>query len=80
VTWFVRCFDVTFAALNHDGGGQPFCKLRGPAFGIVYIIMGVISCVLGVFGAYKSIATWGKQQGWVPGNPEGVSMSRFRYA
>jgi hypothetical protein len=46
----------------------------------VYIIMGVISCVLGVFGAYKSIATWGKQQGWVPGNPEGVSMSRFRYA
>ncbi|KAL1836576.1 hypothetical protein VTJ49DRAFT_4916 [Mycothermus thermophilus] len=57
-TWFVRVGGVSVAALNHYSGGQPYCKLQGPGFAIVYIVMGATSSFLGVYGAFKHMSLW----------------------
>ena len=51
--WFVRVGGVSLAALNHYGGGQPYCKLQGMGFAVVYMTMGAIAAILGVFGAQR---------------------------
>jgi hypothetical protein len=48
--WMARISGVGFAALNHNGNGQPYCKIPGPAFAIVYMTLGGIAAFIVVFG------------------------------
>lgn len=50
-------------ALKHYGGGHAFCKLEGPAFGIFYIILGVVPTflALGRVGKYESMS-WARDE------------------
>ena len=57
--WFVRVGGVSLAALNHYGGGQPYCKLQGLGFAVVYMTMGAIAAVLGVFSALRYLERQG---------------------
>jgi hypothetical protein len=47
---FARVGGVGLAALNHYAGGEPYCKISGTAFGIVYITLGGVAAVLAFFG------------------------------
>lgn len=46
----VRIGAVTLAAFAHYSGGQPYCALKGPAFGIVYLVLGVLAALLAAMG------------------------------
>ncbi|KXX78111.1 hypothetical protein MMYC01_205098 [Madurella mycetomatis] len=50
-SWTSRVGGVSFAALNHYSGGQPYCKLQGVGFAVVYMVLGAIAAILGVVGA-----------------------------
>ncbi|KAK4147315.1 uncharacterized protein C8A04DRAFT_9038 [Dichotomopilus funicola] len=43
---FGRIGGVTIAAWGHYAGGQVYCKMAGPGFAIVYLILGIISALL----------------------------------
>lgn len=49
--WMARVGGVAFAALAHNSGGQPYCKLDGIGFAVVYMTLGGIAAALGGFGA-----------------------------
>ena len=51
-SWFVRVGGVSFAALKHYNGGQPYCKIQGIGFAVVYMVLGGIAAILGIFGAF----------------------------
>jgi hypothetical protein len=48
--WFARVGGVGLAALDHYAGGEPYCKISGTAFGIVYMTLGGVAAVLAFFG------------------------------
>jgi len=50
---FVRVGGVTIAAISHYAGGQPYCKMSGKGFAVVYLIMGVIAAILAFIGGYR---------------------------
>ena len=57
---FPRVGSVAFAALRHYSGGQPYCKMPGPAFAAVYLAMGGIAAVLAGIGVmYHAVRTEG---------------------
>jgi hypothetical protein len=47
---FVRIGGIVIAALHHYAGGQPYCKLPGVAFGVIYLLIGVLAASLAFFG------------------------------
>ncbi|CZR69649.1 uncharacterized protein PAC_19549 [Phialocephala subalpina] len=53
--WFARVGGVGFAALQHYAGGEPYCKISGKAFAIVYMTLGGIAAVLAFFGGVYHI-------------------------
>jgi hypothetical protein len=50
---FVRVGGVTIAAFNHYAGGQPYCKMSGKGFAVVYLVMGAIAAILAFVGGYR---------------------------
>ena len=50
--WMVRVGGVSLAALHHYSGGQPYCKMHGFGFAIVYMVLGGIAAVLALFGTF----------------------------
>jgi hypothetical protein len=48
--WFVRVGGVSLAALKHYSDGQPYCKMPGPIFAVVYMVLGGIAAVLAFSG------------------------------
>jgi hypothetical protein len=50
LAWMARIGGVGFAALYHNGDGQPYCKIKGPAFAIVYMTLGGIAALNAIFG------------------------------
>jgi hypothetical protein len=49
--WFARVGAVGITSLQHHGNGLPWCKLKGPAFGAVYMAIGGIAAILAAIGA-----------------------------
>jgi len=47
---FSRVGGVAIAAFSHYAGGQPYCKMPGPAFGAVYLALGVVAAVFALLG------------------------------
>jgi hypothetical protein len=47
---FGRIGGVSIAAWQHYAGGQPYCKMPGLGFGVVYLTLGVISALLALLG------------------------------
>jgi hypothetical protein len=74
--WFVRVGGVSFAALAHYGGGQPYCKLQGAGFAAVYIALGGVAAILGVFGAFYHAKTAPLFQNPPQGRNQGLSSKR----
>jgi hypothetical protein len=62
---FPRVGSVAFAALRHYSGGLPYCKMRGPAFGAVYLTLGGIAAILAGIGVlYHGARTEGSGITW----------------
>jgi hypothetical protein len=56
--WFGRVGAIGITSLQHHGDGLPWCKLKGPAFGAVYMAIGGIAAILASIGAiYHSSAS-----------------------
>jgi hypothetical protein len=53
VAAFIRVGGVGVAALLHFSGGEPYCAIAGPAFGIVYLVGGVVAAALAAVGMVK---------------------------
>ncbi|KAH8682700.1 hypothetical protein BX600DRAFT_373074, partial [Xylariales sp. PMI_506] len=46
--WFSRVGALGLAALDHYAGGQPYCKMPGIGFAVVYMTLGGVAAALGV--------------------------------
>lgn len=46
LTTYIRSGGVAAAALQHYGGGQPYCLFHGPGFGAAYIAIGALAALL----------------------------------
>jgi hypothetical protein len=57
---FSRVGGVTLAAWQHYAGGQPFCKIPGIGFAVVYLTLGGISALL----ALLAIVLYQTDMGW----------------
>jgi hypothetical protein len=53
--WFARVLGIGTAASYHYAGGEPYCKISGQAFGIVYMTMGAIAATLAFFGGFYHV-------------------------
>jgi hypothetical protein len=47
---FFRVGGIVSAAFSHYAGGQPYCKMPGPAFGAVYLALGAVAAVFALLG------------------------------
>jgi len=69
---FARVGGVGIAALRHHYGGQPYCKMPGAAFGVVYLALGGLSGFLAPIGVcYHYPRKWMNISGRVRGGPPG---------
>ncbi|KAK3292015.1 uncharacterized protein B0H64DRAFT_435725 [Chaetomium fimeti] len=57
---FGRIGGVTVAAWQHYAGGQPYCKMPGLGFAVVYLTLGLISALL----ALLAMALYHTDVGW----------------
>ncbi|KAH6855720.1 hypothetical protein B0I37DRAFT_402430 [Chaetomium sp. MPI-CAGE-AT-0009] len=57
---FSRIGGVTLAAWQHYAGGQPYCKMPGLGFAVVYLTLGAISALL----ALLAIVLYHTDMGW----------------
>lgn len=55
-----RVGGITFAAWGHYAGGQPYCKMPGRGFGIVYLTLGAISGLFALLALalYRQDVRW----------------------
>jgi hypothetical protein len=56
--WFARVSGVGLAAFTQSAGWQPYCKISGNGFAIVYMAMGAVAAILGYLGGGISPLLW----------------------
>jgi len=66
LAWMVRVGGVSFAALGHYAGGQPYCYIQGVGFAAVYMTLGAIAAVFALVGSFYHSGTarlrrWGRK-------------------
>ncbi len=50
--WMARVGGIGLAALDHYSGGQPYCHLPGPWFGVAYMALGGVAALLALLGTF----------------------------